>query len=248
MEKIIFKNIIFEHKDINIEGYINYFTGINIISEKIIDDLELNYLKFNYNIQELINKLNTKKNIIINYFDNNLDILIKNLTNVEYLIINSHHLNNNNKITINKLPYNIKVLVLNCQLANKLTKDILPIELKEIQLGDNYNFDLDDLPIKLETLIINCYITCKLDNLPSNLKTIKLSSNSNKNIDLNNLPDSIEFIIIRPNHNIKFVKFPKNLKKIFIGHPKNYYDTTKYIYNEEIKELCNRHNIYLSIK
>jgi hypothetical protein len=227
-----------------IDKSINMLPNIEELSIKLLDEkVEINYLP------------SSLKKLVINIFVSNykLDFGKYKLDNLEVLQLSSNSL-----LKIEKLPKNLKHLIL-YSTEGLILKDI-PENVKQLYINTtiiNINDFMDNIPVNIEELYLpynfDKEIDKKLDNLTKlifrigfnnnvsfselfiNLKVLNLGNSFNKNID--NLPDTIEDLNVGKKFNLKINKYPKNLKRITV------YKFHKYI--SEIRQYCNINNIHL---
>lgn len=110
-----------------------------------------------------------------------------------------------NDFNINKLPSNLKYLLIGFEIYNNAWKDV----------------DLLNLPPNLEELILHGKFNLPLDNLPFGLKKLIIKS-KNFNFPLDNLPASLEYLeIYNESSEFKSISFPENLITLIIKSKKN---------------------------
>ncbi len=163
----------------------------------------------------------------------------------------------NYNLTINKLPNNLKILVLGKKFESKILN--YPPKLKYLDIGNSYTYSLNNLPNDLETLIINgkynsqiiypiglrhfiilkdSEFNLELKDLPNSL--VYLSIQNNYTLVISSLPDSIICLELGNNYKGNIQKFSNNLKKIKLCEDFNY-DFTHLPETLEIVELNNKY-------
>jgi len=190
--------------------------AVNLMINKSIIPLDIEYLSINFNLPN-INEYTNLKTLIISAFQNTeYNYSLNNLPeSLEWLEIHPMGFNQ----PVNNLPANLKVLIFgqnriwNYYNGYQHSVDNLPPSLEvlylpefliwdELHLHENYNLSTQSL----------------LENLPPNLRILNIPQYMPKNINYNLLPDSIEIIHWHnfPDCYKDISRFPASLKKIQI--------------------------------
>ncbi len=195
--------------------------------------------------------INKDTNFLYFSIDKSINIIP---TNFKLIIL---HLGISFTSPIDKLPSNLKVLILPNFYNHKIT---FPDSIEYLELSQNYNHDLDKLPSNLKVLTINCIAISNpqqdlnkfaldnlpfslislnistdylmnFDNLPPNLKylRINMTTSSYVSINISNLPNNLEFLeIINVDSIDDLITLPQSLSIIKIG----FYNSKIYYYQK----------------
>ena len=141
-----------------------------------------------------------------NLFIGSLDYLHNDL---EELVIGDHY-----NIPINKLPYNLKTLVLGRNFDTKIY--CFNQNLKYLDIGKSYTHSLNNLPDNIETLIIGGKYNAQI-LYPSNLKHFIISEDSEFMLELKDFPNSLVYLSIQNNYTQQILNLPESLLCLVLG-------------------------------